>query len=108
EQIGEILNIQPVEVKSRLISSKEKIKSVLDVLDDQQFELHLNLLKKSYKRVPSKFNAEEILRRIESERDKGKDSLSPKKVSMSNKYKVNIWTVGLSSVLIIGILSTSF
>ncbi|MFC6039518.1 RNA polymerase sigma factor [Paenisporosarcina macmurdoensis] len=107
EQIGGILNIQPVEVESRLISSKEKIKSALEVLDDQQLELHLNLLKKSYKRVPSKFNVDEILRRIESERGNGEDSLSPKRESKSNKYKVNIWAVGLSSVLIIGILSTS-
>ena len=108
EQIGGILNIQPVEVESRLISSKEKIKSALEVLDDKQFELHLKLLKKSYKRVPSKFNADELLKRIEAERVKGEDSLSLKKERKSNKYKINIWTVGLSSVLIIGILSTSF
>lgn len=108
EQIGKILNIQPVEVESRLISSKENIKSALEIVDDQQFELHLNLLKKSYKRVPSKFNADEILKRIESERVKGEDSLSLKKENKSNKSKVNIWIVGLSSVLIIGILSTSF
>jgi len=108
EQIGGILNIQPGEVESRLISSKEKIKSALKILDDQQFELYLNLLKKSYKRVPSKFNADEILRRIESERVMGEDLLSLEKESTSNKYKVNIWIVGLSSVLLIGILSTSF
>ncbi|QBP40573.1 RNA polymerase sigma factor [Paenisporosarcina antarctica] len=108
DQIGEILNIKPVEVESRLISSKESIKSALEIVDDQQFELHLNLLKKSYKRVPSKFNADEILRRIESERGKEEDLLSSKKESKSNKYKVKIWITGLSSVLLIGILSTSF
>ncbi|MBU0906477.1 MAG: sigma-70 family RNA polymerase sigma factor [Firmicutes bacterium] len=107
-QIGEILNIQPSEVESRLTDSRENIKSSLEILDDKQFEQNLILLKKSYKRVPTKFNVDEVLRQIELVRGIGEDSISQENVSKSNKHKLNVWAVGLASVLLIGILSISF
>lgn len=108
EQIGEILNISAEKVESRLLSSRAQLKSALEVLDDKQYEQNLNLLKKSYKRVPSKFIADEVLQRIKSEKVMAEDSLSPKNLPKISKQKINIVAVGLASILLIGILSTSF
>ena len=36
-------------------------------MEDKQFEEKMRLLKKTYERVPSKFNAEDVLSKIEEE-----------------------------------------
>ncbi len=108
EEIGEILNISSVEVESRLFSSREHIKLLLEVLADSQFEQNLNLLKKSYKRIPSKFKADEVILRIESEKGMGGDSFSSNNLGNLSNQKVNFWVVALACTLLIGVLSTSF
>jgi len=106
ERIGEILNISTDKVESRLLSSKEQLKTLLEVLDDDQLETNLNLLKKSYKRVPSKFNADDVLQKIII-KGGGVASPSPTKPTYS-RQKLSVWAVGIGFVFLIGILSASF
>jgi len=107
EQIGEILNISTDKVESRLLSSKERLKTLLEVLDDNQLETNLKLLKKSYKRVPSKFNADVVLQKVIAEGEGGKASPSSNKPTYS-RQKISVWAVSLVFIFLIGILSASF
>ncbi|MFX3675326.1 MAG: hypothetical protein ACE3JQ_12905 [Paenisporosarcina sp.] len=77
-------------------------------MDDKQFEQQLNLLKKSYNRVPSKFNVNEVLQKIEAEAVKAKNTQSAQKGPTSHWQKGSIWAVSLASVFLIGIISASF
>jgi len=77
-------------------------------MEDKQFEEKMKLLKKSYDRVPSQFNANDILRKIEAE-GKPKKEVKPYTTSVASKWqKVSVWAVSLASVLLIGFLSASF
>lgn len=77
-------------------------------MDDKQFEQQMNLLKKTYNRVPSKFNADEVLRKIEEEGNQPNEHIESAKPKASKWQKVSVWAVSLASVFIIGILSASF
>lgn len=77
-------------------------------MEDKQFEQYMNLLKKTYERVPSKFNAGEVLKRIEEEKVKPKEFNAVTKSVASKWQKVSVWAVSLASVFLIGILSASF
>lgn len=107
EQIGEILNISVEKVDSRLLSSKEQLKSALAIVDDNQLETNLKLLKKSYKRVPTKFNADDVLQKIIAEGKGSEASPSANKPTYS-RQKLSLWAVSLVFVFLIGILSASF
>ncbi|WP_075620497.1 hypothetical protein [Paenisporosarcina indica] len=77
-------------------------------MDDKQFEQQMKLLKKTYERVPSKFNADEVLRKIEEEGNQTKEPILTVKSPTSKWQKISVWAVSLASVFIIGILSASF
>jgi len=77
-------------------------------MDDKQFEQQMKLLKKTYERVPSKFNSDEVLRKIEDEGNQTKEPTIPIKSPTSKWQKVSVWAVSLASMFIIGILSASF
>ena len=77
-------------------------------MDDKQFEQHMKLLKKSYDRVPSKFNADDVLRKIENEGKQQIEEMSFTKPVASKWQKVSVWAVSLASLLLIGFLSASF
>lgn len=77
-------------------------------MDDKQFEQHMKLLKKSYDRVPSKFNADDVLSKIEAEGKPKKEVKSYTTPVASKWQKVSVWAVSLASVLLIGFLSASF
>ncbi len=76
-------------------------------MDDKQLEQQMNLLKKSYNRVPSKFKADEVLSKIEDESQQQHGTVVDS-IKTPKLQKVRIWTVSLASVILIGILSTSF
>jgi hypothetical protein len=76
-------------------------------MDDKQFEQHMNLLKKTYERVPSKFHTDEVLSKIEKENVKPKETTVSRSVA-SKWQKVSVWAVSLASMFLIGILCASF
>lgn len=77
-------------------------------MDDKQFEQQMNLLKKSYNRVPSKFKADEVLSKIEAEGQQQHNGSIVNSSKTSKWQKVSVWAVSLASVFLIGILSASF
>jgi len=77
-------------------------------MDDKQFEQQMNLLKKTYERVPSKFNADEVLRKIDEEGNRQQNLPVAESRKTSKWQKVSVWSVSLASVFLIGILSASF
>jgi hypothetical protein len=77
-------------------------------MDDKQFEQQMNLLKKSYNRVPSKFKADEVLSKIEDEGQQQQNGATVDSSKTSKWQKVSVWAVSLASVFLIGILSASF
>lgn len=106
-QIGEILNISVEKVESRLLSSREQLKTLLEVLDDNQLETNLNLLKKSYKRVPSKFNSDDVLQKVIAEGGGSQANPAANKPTYSIQ-KLSVWAVSIGFVFLIGILSASY
>ncbi|EPD50506.1 hypothetical protein HMPREF1210_02475 [Paenisporosarcina sp. HGH0030] len=77
-------------------------------MDDKQFEQQMKLLNKSYNRVPSKFNADDVLSKIEAENQKQHEVPVVNAVKPSKWQRVSVWAVSLASVFLIGILSASF
>ncbi len=77
-------------------------------MDDKQFEQQMKLLKKSYDRVPSKFNMDDVLGEIEAEGKQPKEIQSIKTPVASKWQKVSVWAVSLASMFLIGLLSASF
>lgn len=77
-------------------------------MDDKRFEQQMNLLKKSYNRVPSKFKADEVLSKIKDEGQQHQNGSVGNSTKTSKWQKVSVWTVSLASVFLIGILSASF
>ncbi|WP_391116591.1 hypothetical protein [Psychrobacillus sp. L3] len=74
-------------------------------MDDKQLEEGLDLLKTSYERVPSNFDMVEILNKIEEEEV---PSANEEKLKTSKWQKVTVWAVSLASIIIIGILGSTF
>lgn len=77
-------------------------------MDDKRFDQQMNLLKKSYNRVPSKFKADDVLSKIEDEGQRHLNGSVGNSIKTSKWQKVSVWTVSLASVFLIGILSASF
>ncbi|MGE6488832.1 hypothetical protein [Paenisporosarcina sp. NPDC076898] len=77
-------------------------------MDDKQFDQQMKLLSKSYNRVPSKFNADDVLNKIDAENKNSQEVPAVHSVKQSKWQKVSVWTVSLASVFLIGILSASF
>ena len=74
-------------------------------MDDKQLEERLNLLKSSYDRLPSSVDTDEILKKIENG-----NNVAPivKKNKGSKRQRITVWAVSVASVLLIGVLGTSF
>ncbi|MFC4411343.1 hypothetical protein ACFOZY_13020 [Chungangia koreensis] len=77
-------------------------------MDDRQFENRVQLLKKSYERVPSEFNPEEVLQKLDDEPIQ-KSNIEPQK-SKKDRYiqKASVWLVSLASVFLLGIIAATF
>lgn len=74
-------------------------------MDDKQLEERLNLLKSSYDRLPSSVDTDEILKKIENG-----NNVAPivKKNKGSKRQRITVWAVSVASVLLIGVLGTTF
>lgn len=77
-------------------------------MDDRQFENRMQLLKKSYERVPSDFNLEDVLQKLDDNPIR-KSHMDPTK-SKKDRYiqKASVWLVSLASVFILGIITATF
>lgn len=77
-------------------------------MEDKHFEEKMKLLNKSYDRVPSQFNVDDVLSKIEAEGKPKKEVKSFTTPVGSKWQKVSVWAVSLASVLLIVFLSASF
>ena len=77
-------------------------------MDDKQFDQQMKLLNKSYNRVPSKFNADDVLNKIDDENQTLQEVPAVQSAKSSKWQKISVWAVSLASVFLIGILSASF
>ncbi|MDN4609088.1 hypothetical protein [Sporosarcina highlanderae] len=75
-------------------------------MDNDQFEKRMEFLKKSYDRVPSSFDPDEVFKHIDEE----KVPQSNKKKSSNRGFRQNltIWAMGIASMFIIGIIGTGY
>lgn len=77
-------------------------------MENNKFEKRMELLKKSYERIPSSFNSEEVLRKIDEESANSmKDEISFNK---NNRFKRNltVWAVSIASVFLFGFITAFF
>lgn len=74
-------------------------------MEDNQFERRMKLLEKSYDRVPSYFNIDEVLEKIEEE----STSRMEKSIVRSTKWqKVSVSLISVASILLVAMISASF
>lgn len=77
-------------------------------MDDRHFENRMQLLKKSYERMPSEFNPEEVLQKLD-ETPHLQSSKEPRKLKREMYIqKASVWLVSLVSVFILGIITATF
>lgn len=79
-------------------------------MDDKQFDQRMALLKKSYERMESQLDPQRVLQQIEAE-DATRESLEiiNKVHQHSSKWqKPAVWFVSIASVLLVGLLGTSY
>lgn len=77
-------------------------------MDDRQFENRMELLKKSYEKVPSEFNPEDVLQKLDDIpiRKSSEEPAKPKREAFIQK--ASLWLVSLASVFILGIITATF
>jgi hypothetical protein len=78
------------------------------VMENNDFDKRMELLKKSYDRIPSSFNSEEVLRKIDIETNKPESEKSLNKKMNSYSQRIAVWAVSIASVFMIGFLSATF
>lgn len=71
-------------------------------MDNERFEKRMELLKKSYERVPSTFDPSKVLQKLEAE-------TKPADMPAGKRKKINqqvmVWVVGIASILIISLIA---
>ncbi|CAM3201887.1 hypothetical protein FITA111629_09480 [Filibacter tadaridae] len=77
-------------------------------MENNDFEKRLGFLKKSYERVPSTFDSEKVLRKIDEETNKTREEKPT--IKKVNKFgqKVTVWVVSIASIFIIGFISVAY
>lgn len=68
-------------------------------MEDNQFKKRMGVLKKSYERIPSSFDSDETLRKI--------DEGSTKRINSKNN-RIIVWTISIASIFLIGFLTATF
>ena len=91
QQIADVQNISMSAVKTRFFRAKDGLKKVMKemevrAMENNDFDKRMELLKKSYDRIPSSFNSEEVLRKIDIETNKpeSEKSLNKKRIHIVN------------------------
>lgn len=73
-------------------------------MDDKQFDKRLELLKKSYDRLESQLNTEDVFSQIEAEEKKNTPQPIPSPKQPSKWQKPAVWAASVASVLLVGML----
>ena len=68
-------------------------------MEDNQFEKRMDVLKKSFERIPSSFDSDDTLRKIE-------EGLTKRNPSKNNR--IIVWTISIASIFIMGFLTATF
>ncbi|MEB2300293.1 hypothetical protein LAV72_11775 [Lysinibacillus xylanilyticus] len=78
-------------------------------MDDRQFEKRMELLKKSYDRMESQLDPEAVFAQIEAENatQQGQETVTTQKPP-SRWQKPAVWIAGIASVLLVGVLVSSY
>ncbi|QFF99793.1 hypothetical protein PB01_13715 [Psychrobacillus glaciei] len=74
-------------------------------MDDKQLEERIDLLKSSYERVPSNFDVDEVLNKIEEK----EVSLKMEPIKKESKWRLlSVLTVSIASIFVMGLLSAFY
>ncbi|MCG7346568.1 hypothetical protein MHZ92_20920 [Sporosarcina sp. ACRSL] len=74
-------------------------------MDNDNFEKRMEFLKKSYDRVPSNFNPDDVLQKIDEE---GNIRPIEKKKTHRIRQRLTVWTVSIASVFVIGLIGAGY
>lgn len=75
-------------------------------MSNDNFEKRMEFLKKSYERVPSSFDPDEVFRKIDEEKVPQPQEQKPSKGGIRQTF--TIWAMGIASIFIIGIIGTGY
>ena len=110
EEISEVLESSVSTVKACILRAEENLKTALALegfvkMDNKQFDKRLELLKKSYDRLPSSLNPDDVIVQMEAE----EKSIGVKAASTSPKCllkwkKSTIWIASMAGVLLLVLL----
>lgn len=77
-------------------------------MDDKQFDKRMELLKKSYDRLESQLNPEDVFAQIEAEEKENKPEPMPPPKQPSKWQKPAVWVASIASVLLVGMLAAPY
>lgn len=77
-------------------------------MDNHDFDKRMGFLKKSYERIPSSFDPEEVLRKIEEEANQSREKEPSGKKKGTFRRTVTVWAAGIASVFLFGVITTLF
>lgn len=75
-------------------------------MDNDNFEKRMEFLKKSYDRVQSSFDPDEVFKKIDEEKMQPSNMQKPAKGGF--RHHLTVWAMGIASIFIIGIIGTGY
>ncbi|WP_342505819.1 hypothetical protein [Sporosarcina sp. FSL K6-2383] len=75
---------------------------------NNDFDKRMEFLKKSYDRLPTSFNPEEVLQKIEGETNKPEQKESTVRRKRTFRYKVTVLAVSVASIFLFGFITALF
>lgn len=78
------------------------------VMANNDFDKRMEFLKKSYDRLPSSFNPEEVLQKIEGETNKPEQRGSSVRRKRTFRRKIAVWAVSVASIFLFGFITALF
>src|SRR6185312_12011960 len=80
----------------------------VQAMENKEFEQQMESLKKSFERIPTSFDSNDVLRKIEMETIQSSKKKSSKGKGNMIRQKATVWAVSIASVFIIGFLTATF
>ena len=74
-------------------------------MENNDFDKRMAFLKKSYDRIPSSFDSEDVLRKIEEESQQSQSNSSPIRKKGTFFRSLTVWAVGIASVFLFGVIT---
>ena len=76
-------------------------------MDNDNFEKRMEFLKKSYERIPTSFDPDEVFRKIEEEgTSRPVEKKKPSKHRI--RQRITVWAVSIASIFVIGIIGAGY